>query len=122
MARRKQSQVQLHVRLYPGTEDDALIAWLEQFDDAPYGVKRQAIKSALLRGIGESSPAADPAAPTDIDWSMLRQVVSSAIRSELPHLHLGAVAPPEADGSETGAISDGIAGIMSSFNDEDDDE
>jgi hypothetical protein len=50
VARRKKSR-QILLRFYPG-QDDELIAWLDQFDDRPYGAKSQAIKEALRRGIG----------------------------------------------------------------------
>jgi hypothetical protein len=124
MAREKKPD-QLNIRLYPGQEnDDKLIAWLEQFDDAPYGAKQQAVKAALLRGInGEPPLSENSAASTDIDWSMLRQVVSSAMQTELAQIQVVAgVAQTESEQTESAVISGGIDDILGWGGDDDEDD
>jgi len=124
MPKRRKSVIETRIRLYPGQESDqALIAWLAQFDDAPYGAKQQAVKAALLRGIGEGG---EPAAGSDgsgFDWTMLRRVMESVMQAKLPHIRqIGPaeqVDEPEA-GSESPLVTDCIAGIMGAFNDDDD--
>jgi hypothetical protein len=49
--------VQLHVRLFPG-EDDDLIAWYESLD-VPHGRKAQRIRDALRQGIGAEAGELD---------------------------------------------------------------
>ena len=51
MPRRRKGKVEIKIRLYPD-RDDELIQWQAQFDGQPYGVKTQAVKEALRRGIG----------------------------------------------------------------------
>lgn len=87
-SRRRQTDVQLHIRLYPG-QDDELLRWLEQFVDQPYGVKTQAIKETLLRGI-EGCPGSTPA--SSLDLSEIRRVVEAAIESGLARFE-GRMAP-----------------------------
>ena len=122
---RKRKVVEIKTRLYPGqNDDDRLIAWLEQFDDTPYGTKQQAVKAALLRGIdGESAPSENRAASTDIDWSMLRQVVSSAMQTELAQIQV-VTSPAQAadDQTESSVISGGIDDILGWGNDDDDED
>jgi hypothetical protein len=50
MPRRRRGKVEIKIRLYPG-RDDELIQWQAQFDDQSYGVKTQAMKEALRKGI-----------------------------------------------------------------------
>jgi len=123
MRKKRRGDIQLNVRLYPGT-DDALIAWLEQFDDAPYGAKQQAVKAALLRGLdGEPIPSENSAAPTDIDWSMLRQVVSSAVQTELAQIQVVASSTQATDEqTESPIISGGIDDLLGWGSEEDEED
>jgi len=89
-SKRRKTEVQLHIRLYPG-QDDELLHWLEQFDDRPYGLKSQAVKEALLRGMGdESHTGGSPA----IDLSEVRRVVEAAVETALSRLQGQMVAAP----------------------------
>jgi hypothetical protein len=97
--------VRLHLRLYAG-QDDELIRWLEQFDDQPYGAKTQAVKDALLRGLGEApGQASGPAAATAAwDLSDVRRVVEAAVETALARFGgqviTPTVAPSEDDEAE----------------------
>jgi len=100
MRRRKPTEIRLNIRLYPG-QDDELIRWLEQFNDKPYGVKSQAVKEALLRGMGSGNPGQGDAAPA-VDLAEVRQVVEAAVATALARFKgqvSGAVpaTPPEED-------------------------
>ncbi|MBC7250507.1 MAG: hypothetical protein H5T62_09505 [Anaerolineae bacterium] len=91
--------VELKIRFYPG-QDDELIRWLEQFNDKPYGVKSQAVKEALRRGIGDAAARQENAAPLDL--AEVRQVVEAAVATALAHFEgqvIGAAAanPPQED-------------------------
>jgi len=107
---RKRKVVEIKVRLYPGQDNDTqIIAWLAQFDDAPYGTKQQAVKTALLRGIdGKPAMSENSAVPTDIDWSMLRQVVDSAVQTGLAQIQV-VTSPAQAtdEPTESAVISGG---------------
>jgi hypothetical protein len=89
MPRRRRGTVEIKIRLYPG-RDDELIEWQAQFDDQPYGVKSQAMKEALRRGIGtehvlsgaEGPLQATVAAPA-LDLVEIRRVVEAAVVSAL---------------------------------------
>jgi hypothetical protein len=81
MARRSKGKVEIKIRLYPG-RDDALIQWQAQFEDQPYGVKTQAVKEALRRGIGVEAFQATVAAPA-LDLVEVRRVVEAAVASAL---------------------------------------
>jgi hypothetical protein len=81
-SKRRKTEVQLHIRLYPG-QDDELLHWLEQFDDRPYGLKSQAVKEALLRGIGDGSHTGGSPA---VDLSEVRRVVEAAVETALSRL------------------------------------
>jgi len=89
--RRRSAEVRLHLRLYPG-QDDELIRWLEQFDDGAYGAKTQAVKDALLRGVGHGPErAAAPAGPGCVELSgqglaEVRHVVEAALETALAPL------------------------------------
>lgn len=113
---RKRKLTEIKIRLYPAQDGDGLvIKWLDQFDDAPYGAKQQAIKAALLRGIqGENQESGSPAA---IDWVMLRQVIDSAIASGLARTQV-APAHQQPPDEVTGPRVD-IAGLMGTWNDDD---
>lgn len=108
------------VRLYSDQADNAqIIRWLEQFDDASYGAKQQAIKAALLRGIqvvtGENQESGSPAA---IDWVMLRQVIDSAIASGLARTQVApAHLQPTVEAESVSRVD--IAGLMGTWNDDD---
>ena len=122
---RKRKVVETRIRLYPGQDnDDKLIAWLEQFDDTPYGTKQQAVKTALLRGLdGVPAPSENSAASTDIDWSMLRQVVSSAVQTELAQIQV-VTSPAQVtdERTESAVISGGIDDILGWGGDDDEDD
>ena len=79
--RRRPTEVQLHIRLYPG-QDDELIRWLAQFDDQPYGVKTQAVKETLRRGLEGDSVYA-PSAERTADLAEIRRIVEAAIETGL---------------------------------------
>ena len=79
--RRQPTEVRLHLRFYVG-QDDEVIRWLEQLDDQPYGTKTQAIKAALLRGIGGDSGQATAASPA-LDLGEVRRVVEAAVTTAL---------------------------------------
>ena len=81
MPRRQRGKVEIKIRLYPG-QDDELIQWQAQFDDQPYGVKTQAMKEALRRGIGVEALQATVAAPA-LDLVEVRRVVEAAVASAL---------------------------------------
>jgi len=79
--RRQPTEVRLHLRFYVG-QDDEVIRWLEQFDDQPYGTKTQAIKAALLRGIGGDSDRVTEVLPA-LDLGEVRRVVEAAVTTAL---------------------------------------
>jgi hypothetical protein len=79
--RRQPTEVRLHLRFYVG-QDDEVIRWLEQLDDQPYGTKTQAIKAALLRGIG-SDPGQASGVPPALDLAEMRRVVEAAVTTAL---------------------------------------
>lgn len=81
MPRRQRGKVEIKIRLYPG-QDDELVQWQAQFDDQPYGVKTQAMKEALRRGIGVEAFQATVAAPA-LDLVEVRRVVEAAVASAL---------------------------------------
>ena len=81
MPRRRRGTVEIKIRLYPG-RDDELIEWQAQFDDQPYGVKTQAVKEALRRGIGTEPLQATDTVPA-LDLVEVRQVVEAAVASAL---------------------------------------
>ena len=86
----EQKRAEIKIRLHPGQDDD-LIPWLKQLDHQPYGVKTQAVKGALRRGLGTErmqSMAPPPASKHLIDLSRqslveIRQVVEAAVASAL---------------------------------------
>ena len=105
MRRRKPNEIRLHIRLYPGQDDD-LIQWLEQFNDKPYGAKSQAVKEALRRSIGQPDQPIDPIHQVNplnrVTLAEVRQVVEAAVATALARFKgqvSGAVpaAPPEED-------------------------
>ena len=81
MPRRQRGKVEIKIRLYPG-QDDELIQWQTQFDGQPYGVKTQAVKEALRRGIGTEPLQATVATPA-LDLVEMRRVVEAAVVSAL---------------------------------------
>ena len=95
-SKRRKTEVQLHIRLYPG-QDDELLHWLEQLDDRAYGLKSQAVKEALLRGIGKGSNAGGLPA---IDLSEVRRVVEAAVETALSRLQGQMVAAPGSPSTE----------------------
>ena len=86
----EQKRAEIRIRLYPGQDDD-LIPWLEQYENQPHGVKTQAVKGALRRGLGTErmqSMAPPPASEHLIDLSRqslveIRQVVEAAVASAM---------------------------------------
>ncbi len=84
MARRKKKAPEIRVRLRHG-QDDRLLTWLEQFDGQPYGLKSQAVKQALLRGIDEGT-SQESAGSLTVDLAEIRQVVESAVAAQLARL------------------------------------
>jgi hypothetical protein len=83
----RKKPVQVLLRLYAGQDDD-LITWLESLGDLQFGIKSQAIKDALRRGLGmdNSEPGSEsPSRSTGaaLDLSELRQVVEAAVDTAL---------------------------------------
>ena len=86
----EQKRVEIKIRLHPGQDDD-LIPWLRQLDHQPYGVKTQAVKGVLRRGLGAErvqtlTPTPAPEHPADLSRQSLaevRQVVEAAVASAL---------------------------------------
>ena len=113
MARRRKT-IEFRIRLYSG-QDDELIRWLEQFNDKPYGVKSQAVKEALLRGMGSGNPGQGDAAPA-VDLAEVRRVVEAAVATALARFEgqvSGAVpaTPPEED-EETEDLLDSLEAAL----------
>ena len=120
MARRRKT-VEFRIRLYSG-QDDELIRWLEQFNDKPYGVKSQAVKEALLRGIGSDPGQPTAAAIPALDLAEVRRVVEAAVATALARFEgqvSGAVPahPPEED-EETEDLLDSLGAALTLQDDE----
>ena len=113
MARRRKRQTEIRVRFYPGQDDD-LIGWLEQFDDRPYGVKSQAVKEALRRGIGAEPRQPAPSAPA-LDLAEIRAVVEAAVAQALARFEgrvsVGPSVPQEED-AEVEALLDDLEAAL----------
>ena len=86
----ERKRVEIKIRLHPGQDDD-LIPWLKRLDHQPYGVKTQAVKGALRRGLGAErvqtlTPTSVPEHPAELSRQSLaevRQVVEAAVASAL---------------------------------------
>jgi hypothetical protein len=89
--------VKLTVRLYPGSDDD-LLRWLAGMEGQPYGMKSQAVKEALRRGLGMNSPAAPAGAAVDL--AEIRAVVEAAVEAALARLEGAVVARPAPDAAD----------------------
>jgi hypothetical protein len=114
MPRRKRGTVEIKIRLYPG-QDDELIQWQAQFDGQPYGVKTQAVKEALRRGIGTEPLQATVATPA-LDLVEVRRVVEAAVVSALGRFEgqvLGAAAATPAE--EDDEVEDLLEGFQYSL-------
>jgi hypothetical protein len=111
--KRRITEVQLHIRLYPDQDDD-LIRWLAQFDGQPYGAKTQAIKEALRRGVGAAEPPAPSTPPLDL--SQLRQVVEAAVAQVLARFEVQVsgttVAFPPGEDEETEDLLDSLQAAL----------
>jgi hypothetical protein len=100
MVRRRKS-LALKIRLYPGQDDD-LLEWLEEFEDQPYGVRTQALKSALRRGSGVKADLPTVPVQPELDLAEVRRVVEAAVTSVLIRftgqgVGTGVGLPPEED-------------------------
>ena len=97
-----------------------LIRWLEQLDEQPFGAKTQAIKDALLRGIGANLDPGSVAAPA-IDLVEVRRVVEAAVAAALSRFEgvmTGMpVATPEED-DETEDLLDALEAALVLTDDE----
>jgi hypothetical protein len=114
MPRRQRGKVEIKIRLYPG-QDDELIQWQTQFDGQPYGVKTQAVKEALRRGIGTEPLQATVATPA-LDLVEVRRVVEAAVVSALGRFEgqvLGAAAATPAE--EDDEVEDLLEGFQYSL-------
>jgi hypothetical protein len=114
MPRRQRGKVEIKIRLYPG-QDDELIQWQAQFDDQPYGVKTQAMKEALRRGIGVEALQATVTAPA-LDLVEIRRVVEAAVTSALGRFEgnvVGATATTPAE--EDDEVEDLLEGFQYSL-------
>lgn len=80
----KKPIVRPQIRLYRGQEpDDALIEWLEQFEDKPHGAQTVAIKEALLRGIGQAPNGEKITAPVQIDAHTIQAAIEEAMQETM---------------------------------------
>lgn len=87
MAKKRRVQDEIRARLYRGQEpDDMLLAWLDQFENAPFGAKQQAIKEALLRGIGLSPADGSAATAVSIDTDTIRTAIEEAMTSTMAQI------------------------------------
>ena len=114
MPRRKRGTVEIKIRLYP-RQDDELIQWQAQFDDQPYGVKTQAMKEALGKGVGVGALQATVAAP-GLDLVEVRRVVEAAVVSALSRFEgqvVGAAATTSAE--EDDEVEDLLEGFQYSL-------
>ncbi len=89
-------RTEVRVRFHPGQDDD-LLCWLEQFDGRPYGVKSQAIKEALRRGIGLAGSCESS---TPVNLADIRQVVEAAVTQALERVGSAAFGDPERGAEE----------------------
>jgi len=123
MARRKRRPPEgIFIRLYPDREEDqVIIEWLDQNAPAVYGARSQTIKSALLRGIQGENAGTESGSSVAIDWSMLRQVVSSALESVLVRMQV-APSPQQLPVEANVPVDVDIAGLVGIWGDNDDDE
>jgi len=91
-----------------------MIRWLAQFDDRPYGVKTQAIREALRRGIG--GDPGQPAPATAVDLAEIRRVVEAAVTQALArfegHVAGASVAAPPEEDDETEALLDSLEAAL----------
>ena len=80
----EQKRAEIKIRLHTGQDDD-LIPWLRQLDNQPYGVKTQAVKGALRRGLGAErvQTLEHPAELSRQSLVEIRQVVEAAVASAL---------------------------------------
>jgi len=101
-SKRRKTEVHLHIRLYP-EQDDELLHWLEQLDDRPYGLKSQAVKEALLRGIEGGS---DAGGSTATDLSEVRRVVEAAVETALSRWQGQMVVAPSPSPTEDNEAED----------------
>ncbi len=101
--RRRNADVQLHIRLYPGQDDD-LIDWAEELDEQPFGLKGQAVKEALRRGTRTDSGPTAAATPA-LDLAQVRLVVEAAVETALARYAL--VLPGQGGGGADGATGAG---------------
>jgi hypothetical protein len=96
----------LKVHLYPG-QDDELLRWVASLEPLPFGGKSQAIKAALLHGIGQSAEATSAGdLPVDLEQLVsehlvglqatllaeIRRVVEAAVTSSLADVR-GSIRP-----------------------------
>lgn len=87
----RHEMMRLTIRIYSGQDDD-LIRWLEQMNGRPYGVKSQAVKEALRRGIGQTQNS------TAVNLGEIRAVVEAAVENALTRM--GGVAITRAGGTD----------------------
>jgi hypothetical protein len=114
MPRRQRGNVEIKIRLYPG-QDDELIQWQAQFNDQPYGVKTQAVKEALRKGVGVEAHQTTIAAPA-LDLVEVRRVVEAAVVSALGRFEghvVGAAATASAE--EEDEVEDLLEGFQYSL-------
>jgi hypothetical protein len=114
MPRRQRGKVEIKIRLYPG-QDDELIQWQAQLDDQSYGVKTQAMKEALRKGIGVEALQATVATPA-LDLVEVRRVVEAAVVSALGRFEgqvVGAAATASAE--EDDEVEDLLEGFQYSL-------
>ena len=112
-------RVEIKIRLHPGQDDD-IVSWLKQLDHQPYGVKTQAVKGALRRGLGTERLqvqriAPMPEHPADLSKESLaeiRQVVEAAVTSAFGRFACILEAGGVADGATTTEEDDPVEDLL----------
>jgi hypothetical protein len=96
----KHKSVAYLLRLYPG-RDDELIHWLGRFGKS-YGVKSNAIKEALRRGIGSAGVEELSVTTAAVDMAEIRRVVEAAVAQAVTSFggQIGGGAVPDRDEAE----------------------
>ena len=115
----ERKSVEIRIRLYPGQDDD-LISWLWQYQDRPHGVKTQAVKGVLRRGLGTErvqTVALPPAHEHHADLSRqslveIRQVVEAAVTSTLSRFACTLEAGGAAGGATTTDEDDPVEDLL----------
>ena len=115
----ERKSVEIRIRLYPGQDDD-LIAWLEQSENRPHGIRTQAVKGTLRRCLGTERLqvqriAPMPEHPADLSKESLaeiRQVVEASVTSAFGRFACTLDAGGVADGATTTEEDDPVEDLL----------